>query len=77
MESPDHNHEVCETGTIDRRKRPKRSLLRRILIGIGMLLLFATISFVLFFSADFRRHPPPSKYDLTHGASESEPGLRL
>jgi len=74
MEIQDLTREVCKTKTTDRRKRPRRSLLRRVLLGIGTLLLLVTISLVLFFSVDLRRDSPPSKYDLAYGASESEPG---
>jgi hypothetical protein len=74
MENPDLTREVCETGTIDRREKHRRCLLRRVLIGIGVLILFVILSFVLFLSVAVRRNPPPSKYDLTYGASESKPG---
>jgi len=74
MENPDLTREVCETETIDRREKPRRCLLRRVLIGIGVLILFVILSFVLFFGVAVRQNPSPSKYDLTYGTSESKPG---
>jgi len=74
MENPDLTREVCETEIIDRRENHRRSLLRRVLIGIGFLLLFVILSFVLFFGVDLRRFSPPSKYDLTYSDSESKEG---
>lgn len=74
MENPDLTREVCETETIDRHEKHRRSLLRRVLIGIGVLILFVLLSFVLFFGVAVRRNPLPSEYDLTYNASESKSG---
>jgi hypothetical protein len=74
MENPDLTREICETKTSDRCKKPRRSLIRRALIGVGVLLVVVIIIFALFFGVDLLQYSPPLKYDLTNGASESKPG---
>lgn len=74
MKNPNLNRKGYGTVTKDLRRKFRRFLLRRALIGIVLCFVFVIIMFVLLFGANLRQYSPPSKHDLTHGALGSEPG---